>query len=51
MGVEATRASTAEEFHEQFGAAMAKKGPCLIDAQIESTAPATIKMIRDNLVL
>jgi hypothetical protein len=30
---------------------MANKGPHLIDAQIESTAPATIKLIRDNLVL
>ena len=51
MGVKATRASTAEEFHEQFSEAMANKGPHLIDAQIESTAPATIKLIRDNLVL
>ncbi len=51
MGVTATRASTAEEFFEQFAAAMAKKGPHLIDAQIESSAPATIKLIRDNLVL
>ncbi len=51
MGVKATRANTAEEFHEQFAAAMANKGPHLIDAQIESSAPATIKLIRDNLVL
>jgi acetolactate synthase-1/2/3 large subunit len=51
MGVKATRANTAEEFHEQFAAAMTKKGPHLIDAQIESSAPATIKLIRDNLVL
>ena len=51
MGVKATRANTAEEFHEQFAEAMANKGPHLIDAQIESTAPATIKMIRENLVL
>lgn len=51
MGVKATRANTAEEFHEQFAAAMTKRGPHLIDAQIESSAPATIKLIRDNLVL
>ncbi len=31
MGVEATQATTAEEFNEQFSAAMARKGPCLID--------------------
>lgn len=50
-GVSASRAKTAEEFHEQFVAAMNKKGPHFIDAHIESMAPATIKMIRDNLVL
>jgi acetolactate synthase-1/2/3 large subunit len=50
-GVSATRATTAEEFHQQFAAAMKKKGPHVIDAQVESAAPATIKMIRDNLVL
>jgi acetolactate synthase-1/2/3 large subunit len=32
MGVEASRATTAEEFNEQFEAAMAAKGPRLIDA-------------------
>ena len=51
MGVTATRATTAEEFHEQFKAAMDKKGPHLIDAQIVSNVDATIKLIRDNLVL
>ena len=30
----ATRATTAEEFHEQFEAAMSTKGPRLIEAQI-----------------
>ena len=50
-GLSATRATTAEEFHQQFAAAMKKKGPHVIDAQVESAAPATIKMIRDNLVL
>ena len=34
MGVPATRASTAEEFHQQFAAAMQKKGPHFIDADI-----------------
>jgi len=37
MGVAATRATTAEEFNEQFAAAMARKGPCLIDAVIPSS--------------
>jgi acetolactate synthase-1/2/3 large subunit len=36
MGVKATRATTAEEFNEQFAAAMAQSGPCLIDAVIPS---------------
>jgi acetolactate synthase-1/2/3 large subunit len=34
MGVPATRAGTAEEFHEQFAAAMKEKGPHFIDADI-----------------
>jgi len=33
-GVPATRATTAEEFHQQFAAAMSSKGPHLIEAQI-----------------
>jgi len=33
-GVPATRATTAEEFHQQFEAAMRTKGPHLIEAQI-----------------
>jgi acetolactate synthase I/II/III large subunit len=33
-GVPATRATTAEEFHQQFEAAMSSKGPRLIEAQI-----------------
>ncbi len=51
MGVKATRASTAEEFHEQFAEAMSIKGPHLIDAQIESTVGPVIEHIRKNLVL
>lgn len=38
QGVPATRATTAEEFHQQFEAAMASKGPHLIEA---STKPST----------
>jgi acetolactate synthase-1/2/3 large subunit len=34
QGVPATRATTAEEFHKQFEAAMSSKGPHLIEAQI-----------------
>jgi acetolactate synthase-1/2/3 large subunit len=34
MGVMATRATTAEEFNEQFAAAMEQRGPVLIDAVI-----------------
>ena len=34
MNVAATRATTAEEFHEQFAAAMKTRGPRLIEAMI-----------------
>jgi acetolactate synthase-1/2/3 large subunit len=34
MGVEATRAATAEEFAEQFASAMKSRGPRLIEAVI-----------------
>jgi acetolactate synthase I/II/III large subunit len=34
MGVRATRASTAEEFHQQFAQAMETNGPCLIEAML-----------------
>jgi len=34
QGVPATRATTAEEFHKQFEAAISTKGPRLIEAQI-----------------
>ena len=41
-GVPATRATTAEEFHKQFEAAMNTKGPRLIEAQIvQNLKPAT----------
>ena len=34
MGVQASRATTAEEFNAQFADAMAQKGPRLIDAVV-----------------
>ncbi len=39
MGVAATRASSAEEFHAQFAAAMATKGPRLIEAMVVQQMP------------
>ncbi len=40
MGVPATRATTAEEFHTQLAAAMAGKGPRLIEAMVVQQMPA-----------
>ena len=34
QGVPASQATTVEEFHQQFAAAMSTKGPKLIEAQI-----------------
>ncbi|HLF32257.1 MAG TPA: acetolactate synthase large subunit [Xanthomonadales bacterium] len=39
MGVPATRATTAEEFHAQFAAAMSTKGPRLIEAMVVQQMP------------
>lgn len=39
MGVPATRATTAEAFHEQFSAAMQEKGPRLIEAVVQQQLP------------
>lgn len=39
MGVPATRASTAEEFHRQFADAMANHGPQLIEAMVIQQMP------------
>jgi len=39
MGVPATRANSAEEFHAQFAAAMNSRGPRLIDAMITQHLP------------
>jgi len=39
MGVPATKAVTAEEFHEQFATALATKGPRLIEAMVVQQMP------------
>ncbi len=39
MGVAATRADSAEEFHQQFAAAMASHGPRLIEAMVVQQMP------------
>ena len=39
MGVPATRATTAEEFHQQFADAMTSKGPRLIEAMVIQQMP------------
>jgi acetolactate synthase-1/2/3 large subunit len=39
LGVPATRATTAEEFHGQFAAAMSSKGPKLIEAMVVQQMP------------
>jgi len=45
-GVPATRATTAEEFHQQFAAAMTSKGPHLIEAQVPVTIQPMVDQIR-----
>jgi len=37
MGVPASRAHTAEEFHRQFANAMEGIGPCLIEAMVDQS--------------
>jgi len=39
MGVPATRANNAEDFHQQFADAMEGQGPCLIEAMVVQQAP------------
>ena len=46
QGVPASRATTAEEFHKQFEAAMDTKGPRLIEAQIVQNIQPMIDLIR-----
>ncbi len=47
--VPATRATTAEEFHKQFAAAMNSKGPHLIEAQVAITIQPMIDQIRKSI--
>jgi acetolactate synthase I/II/III large subunit len=46
-GVLATRATTAEEFHKQFEAAMSTKGPRLIEAQIVQNLKPVIDAVHN----
>ncbi len=39
MGVPATKATSAEEFHQQFAAAMTTRGPQLIEAMVIQEMP------------
>jgi acetolactate synthase-1/2/3 large subunit len=39
MGVPATKATSAEEFHQHFAAAMATRGPQLIEAMVIQEMP------------
>jgi acetolactate synthase-1/2/3 large subunit len=48
QGVPATRATTAEEFHQQFEAAMNTKGPRLVEAQIVQNLKPMIDAIHDS---
>ena len=47
QGVPATRAATAEEFHQQFEAAMSTKGPRLIEAPIVQHLKPAIDTVHD----
>jgi acetolactate synthase-1/2/3 large subunit len=49
-GVPATRATTAEEFHQQFAAAMSAKGPRLIEAQIVQNIKPLIDAVHKTRV-
>jgi acetolactate synthase I/II/III large subunit len=48
LGVPATRATTAEEFHKQFEAAMSTKGPRLIEAQIVQNLKPVIDAVHNS---
>jgi len=39
LGIPATRATSAEAFHQQFADAMEGEGPCLIEAMVEQQMP------------
>jgi acetolactate synthase-1/2/3 large subunit len=49
MGVPATKATTAEEFYDQFEAAMANNGPNFIDAEIVRILPMLRQMVRPDM--
>jgi acetolactate synthase-1/2/3 large subunit len=49
QGVPATRATTAEEFHKQFDAAMSTKGPRLIEAHIAQDLKPVIDAVHDSM--
>ena len=48
QGVRATRATSAEEFHKQFEAAMNTKGPRLIEAQIVQNLKPAIDAVHNS---
>lgn len=48
QGVPATRATTAEEFHQRFEAAMNTKGPRLIEAQIVQDLKPMIDAVHNS---
>jgi len=48
QGVPATRATTAEQFHKQFEAAMSTKGPHLIEAHIIQNLEPMIDQVHDS---
>ncbi|HTS56061.1 MAG TPA: acetolactate synthase large subunit [Terriglobales bacterium] len=50
QGVPATRATTAEEFHKQFDAAMSTKGPHLIEAKIVQNLQLAIDAVHKTRV-
>jgi acetolactate synthase-1/2/3 large subunit len=50
QGVPATRATSAEEFHQQFEAAMSTKGPHLIEAQIVQNLQPAIDSVHKSRV-
>ena len=45
-GVPGSRATTAEEFHGQFEAALRNTGPCLIEAQVADDIRPLVEMVR-----
>jgi len=51
QGVPATRATAAEEFHQQFAEAMSSKGPHLIEAQIVQNLQPAIDAVYKTRVL